>query len=250
MRETLRQDPATIFMAANLLPDPWQASILRRPTANTLFLCSRQAGKSTTAAALALRQALLEPGSLILLVSPTLRQSGELFRDKVLRLFRPLNKTFPAKRLTATELELTSGSRIISLPESEEGIRGFSNVRLLIIDEAARVEDAVYRAVRPMLATAQGKLLALSTAFGQRGWFWEAWDAAQKTPGGNWRTLQITADQCPRISPEFLAEERVELGEPWFLQEYFCLFRSGVDCVFDPEAINRAMSDDVRPLFE
>ena len=43
-----------------------------------LLLTSRQAGKSAAAAALALCEALLVPGSLVLLLSPSERQSGEL----------------------------------------------------------------------------------------------------------------------------------------------------------------------------
>jgi hypothetical protein len=44
---------------------------------------------------------------------------------------------------------------------------------LVIVDEAARVPDDLYRAVRPMLAVSQGRLIALSTPFGQRGWFYD-----------------------------------------------------------------------------
>ena len=211
--------PSTIFLKAGMTPDPWQTEQLQTVTGNTLLLCSRQAGKSTCAAALALLQAILHPGSLVLLLSPTLRQSGELFRDKLLRLYRPIKDSFPATRLTALELELSNGSRIISLPENEESIRGFSSVNLLIIDEATRVDDAVYRAVRPMLAVSKGRILALSTPFGKRGWFFEAWEK-----GAPWRKVKITADQCPRITPEFLEQEKIELGSLWFEQEYFCQF--------------------------
>jgi hypothetical protein len=63
-------------------------------------------------------------------------------------------------------LELVNGSRIVSLPENESGIRGFSGVNLLVIDEAARVDDSLYRSVRPMLAVSGGRLVALSTPFG------------------------------------------------------------------------------------
>src|SRR5438128_2279502 len=76
-------DPARLLADTGMEPDPWQAALLRSFAGRVLLLCSRQSGKSTTAAALALRTALLEPDSLVLLLSPTLRQSGELFRAKV-----------------------------------------------------------------------------------------------------------------------------------------------------------------------
>jgi hypothetical protein len=59
-------------------PDEWQSQLLRTAAEHMLLLCSRQAGKSTVAAALALRVALLEPRSPILILSPTDRQSSEV----------------------------------------------------------------------------------------------------------------------------------------------------------------------------
>lgn len=238
-------DPATMLSAAGLTPDPWQAQVLRETgTDRLLLLCSRQAGKSTTASALALRQAILKPGSLILLLSPTLRQSGELFRDKVLRLWRNMGSPRKGKNPTQLELELSNGSRIVSLPENEEGIRGFSSVAMLIIDEASRVADSLYMAVSPMLAVSKGKLVALSTPFGQRGWFFDEWGK-----GKGWERVRATAADCPRIPPAFLAQERLKMGERWFAQEYFCSFESAVDQVFSPEVIRRAVRPDIAPLW-
>ena len=115
---------------------------------------------------------------------------------------------------------------------------------LLVIDEAARVDDSLYRAVRPMLAVSRGRLIALSTPYGQRGWFYEAWESKEE-----WERVRVTADECPRITPEFLAAERREMGERWFRQEYLCSFETTQDAVFSPEDIEAAMSHDIKPLF-
>ncbi|HZZ80266.1 MAG TPA: terminase family protein [Gemmataceae bacterium] len=125
----------------------------------------------------------------------------------------------PAVGETLHHLQLANGSRILSLPGTEKTVRGYSGVALLIIDEAARVDDALYRAVRPMLAVSKGRLIALSTPFGKRGWFHDAWHSEEP-----WQRLRITADECPRISASFLAEERRALGERWYRQEYLCSF--------------------------
>ena len=106
-----------------------------------LLLSSRQSGKSTAASALALKAALLEAPALILLLSPTLRQSGELFRDKVKRLHNALGRPVAVTQESALQMELANGSRVISLPGNEGNIRGYSSARLLVIDEAARVPD-------------------------------------------------------------------------------------------------------------
>jgi hypothetical protein len=209
-----------------------------------LLLCSRQAGKSLTAAALALRSALLGPPALVLLLSPTLRQSGELYRDKVLRLFNALGRPVPVVQESALQMTLGNGSRVISLPGAEGTIRGYSGVSLLVIDEAARVPDDLYRAVRPMLATSRGQLVCLSTPFGKRGWFWEEW-----TGSNSWHRLRVTAEQCPRIPADFLAEERQALGPRWYAQEYGCSFEETVDAVFLQSDIEAAFDATSEPLF-
>jgi hypothetical protein len=238
------RDPTLLMSEAGMPPDPWQARLLRQPAAQTLLLCSRQAGKSQTAAAVALQVAMLEEDSLVLLLSPTLRQSGELFKDKLLRLYHSLKRPVPAAQETALTLTLTNGSRVISLPGNEEGIRGYSGVSLLIVDEASRVPDALYYSVRPMLAVSGGRLAAMSTPFGKRGWFYEEWEG-----GSGWKRVRVTAAQCPRISPEFLAGERKALGDRWFRQEYGCSFEDVIDAVFAEEDIQAALTHSVTPLF-
>src|SRR5262249_56534644 len=77
----LRLDPALLLDDLGLVPDPWQRGLLRSPARRLLLLTCPQAGQSTATAALALHTALFQPGALVLLVSPSLRQSGELFRN-------------------------------------------------------------------------------------------------------------------------------------------------------------------------
>lgn len=206
-----------------------------------LMLTTRQAGKSTTTAALALRTALLA-GATVLLVSPTLRQSGELFR-KVTRFYAALGRPVGSSSETATQLSLGNGGRIISLPGSESTIRGYS-AGLVIVDEASRVSDELRFALSPMLATTGGRLIALTTPFGRRGWFFEAWE---KEP--EWEKVRVTAGQCPRIAAEFLAAERKAMGPRWFAQEYECEFRDAVDAVFFADDIDAAIDPHMRPLF-
>ena len=229
---------------AGLAPDAWQHRVLSTAMAQVLLLCSRQVGKSTVAGALAIRSAILQPGALILLLSPSLRQSGELFR-KVLSYFKALGRPLKVTAESALRIEFANGSRIVSLPGDEGTIRGFSGVTLLVIDEAARVDDNLYRAVRPMLAVSRGRLVALSTPFGQRGWFFDAWQSSEE-----WERVEVTADECPRISRDFLAAERRTLGERWYRQEYLCSFEDTIDAVFSAEDIAAALSNEVKPLFQ
>jgi len=238
-----RLDPA--LWCADVLgwqPDQWQAEVLRSADPRILLCCSRQSGKTQTVAALALHEAIYNPGALILMVSPSLRQSSEAFR-RVAGFYQTICSAVPSAAESALRLELENGSRIVSLPGQEQTIRGFGGVKLLIIDEAARVEDELYLAVRPMLAVSDGRLIALSTPFGKRGWFFQAWS----NPEG-WRTWTVTADQCPRISREFLEEERRSMPKNWFEAEYYCKFTEVEDSVFGYDEVTRAISADVEPL--
>jgi hypothetical protein len=126
------------------------------------------------------------------------------------------------QRRNSEELQLTNASRVVCLPCREDTVRGYSNVSLLIIDEAARVPDDLYRAVRPMLAVSNGRLICLSTPFGKRGFFHDAW----VNGGSDWSRIEVPGERCPRISAEFLAGERRALGESIFRREYGCSFEA------------------------
>ena len=193
-------DPVRLARRAGFKPDSWQADLLRSRARQMILLCSRQAGKSTVSALLAVYEALFAAPALVLLLAPALRQSQELFR-KVRDALSALGEVVPAyDRDTALSTELANGSRIVCLPGKEQTIRGFSAVSLLVVDEAARVPDDLYMAVRPMLAVSGGRVVLLSTPFGQRGFFHHEY-----TEGGpDWHRATATAYDCPRIARQWL----------------------------------------------
>jgi hypothetical protein len=236
-------DAVTLMRQAGLEPDQWQAEVAQSQSSRILLNCCRQSGKTSLTAALALATAFREPSALVLVLSPSLRQSQESFR-KVLELYRTCAAPLPTSAASALRLELVNGSRIVSLPGTEGTVRGFSRVRLLVIDEASRVEDSLYFSVRPMLSISQGRLIALSTPFGRRGFFHKEWSA-----GEGWERVEVNAYACPRISREFLEQERRSLPALWFQSEYMCEFVDTVDQVFLYEHVHAALSSEVQPLF-
>jgi hypothetical protein len=222
----LALDPALLLRTCGLEPDPWQCDLLRCPDRQVLLNCCRQAGKSSAVAALALHTALFRPAGPVLLLSPSLRQSSELFR-KVLAGYRALGRPVRATHLTQLRLELANGARVVCLPGREDTVRSFGGVSLLVLDEAARIPDDLYRAVRPMLAVSRGRLVALSTPFGRRGWFYREWHG-----DGPWKRVRITWKECPRLDADFIAEETRALGPDWVDQEYNAMFTAREGLVY------------------
>jgi hypothetical protein len=183
---------------------------------------------------------------LVLLLSPGLRQSAELFL-KVLALYRDLGRPVPTVQARDNSLRLTlaNGSRVISLPGTEATIRGFSNAALLVIDEAARVPDDLYLAVRPMLAVSGGSLVCVSSAYAKMGFFFEEYTGGSE----RWERYKIKATECPRISARFLEEERAAMGDLFFEREYGCVFSEATDAVFRDCDLQAMMECDAEPFF-
>jgi hypothetical protein len=223
--------------------DAAQERLLARSPRRVVLNCTRQWGKSTVTAAKAVHHAYFHEGSLTLVMSPSLRQSGEFVR-KAGQFLGKLGIRRRGDGDNGTSLLLPNGSRIVGLPGNETTVRGFSKVGLLIIDEAARVADGLYQSLRPAQAVADGALWLMSTPNGKRGFFYEVWAHGSE----DWERVAVPATECPRIPQRFLDEQKATMGERWFRQEYLCAFADAEDQVFSEEAIARAVCDEVEPL--
>lgn len=238
-------DPILFARDCGIAPDPWQADLLSSCAPRALLLCSRQSGKTTTTALIALHCAVYEPGALVVVVSPSQRQSAEMLRT-IKILHRNLTGVPDLANESVLKIELANGSRILAMPGSEATVRGFAGVSIVIIDEAARVDDDLLAAVYPMLATrADGRLIALTTPAGKRGWFYEAWHNG----GVMWKRVRVAAKDCPRISQEFLDEQMKLLGPTRFSEEYELAFVDPEESAFPTTIIDRAFTTEVLPLW-
>lgn len=226
--------------------DPWQAQVLTSDSRRIILNCCRQSGKSTLASVLAISDVLREPESLVLLLSPSLRQSQELAR-KVFHAYAKLGRPVPSEAESRLVLELRNGSRVVALPGADDSsIRGFSHVSRLVLDEASRCSEALYRSCRPMISVSNGKILLLSTPYGRQGFFYETWIEQE-----GWLKIQVPASECPRLTREFLQEERQAMGQAWFSQEYLNSFEEVDDMtVFDYDLVQKALDPSIKPLIE
>ena len=217
MGDLARHASTRSSMAADcgLMPDGWQARLMRERPRRGLILASRQVGKTTTCGQIGLHTALYSSSALVLIVSPSQRQSGEIFRS-VMTFYRKLKGAPESAAELALRAEFKNGSRLIALPGNEATIRGYSGANLIILDEASRVEDELLGGITPMLATTNGSLLALTTPAGKRGWFHDQWFGAD-----DWTRVR---DQRQRVSENFkrllLGRRKAPLGPTVFSQEY------------------------------
>lgn len=242
-RREIPADRADFARLLGIDPDPWQEDLLRSEAPRVLVNCCRQSGKSTTAGLLSLHRALTVPGSLVLVLAPSERQAKETF-GKAAGFYQDLGESIAPDSYRKLGMELRNRSRIEALPGTEKTVRGFSGVDLLILDEAARVEDPLYTATLPMLAVSGGRLVMMSTPFGKRGVFFRMWEE-----GRSWERYEVPATECPRIGPEALEEARATMSAWEFEQEYMCRFADSEASVFAHEDIERAVTDDFAPLF-
>lgn len=217
-------------------PDPRQAEFLDLDDPRIVYLTSRQSGKTQTAGAKAVHLAFAFPGSEFLLFGAVSRQSSNLL-GRIRGFLQHLGVPFRRHPDHPHSILLPNGSSFIALPGIPKNIRSFAAVRAILVDEAAFVEDDLYPAVTPMVAISKGSIWVLSTPWGQNNVFYKLCN----TPDNGWTVVRSPAVECPRISPEFLAAERLLHGEKLYAQEYECAFVSAATQFLDRAVIAQAL---------
>lgn len=199
--------------------DPWQREALTTSVHDLLLLVTRQGGKGEVATFLALDRLVNAPGSTIVVVSRAERQAKRLLR-RIKRRYRQLAGVPLPLTDNQYEFGLRNGSEVLALPGSEETVRGIEAVDLLIVDEAALVAEELFNAVYPMLASTNGRCVAMTSARGARGWFWREFVGSDP----DWHRTKITWRDIPRFTPAFIDRVRRRFGEVMFRQEFECEF--------------------------
>ena len=216
--------------------DPWQVRMVDAPAASRVIaLTFRQAGK-TSAAAVSVAHTMLWrlPGSTSLVLAPTQRQSSELVRNLRAKLISAGEKLSVDNTFS---LELVNGSRVLAMPGNDDAsIRGLSIDGDCVVDEAARVPDALYEAARPMLIrhVRTARLILLSTAWSRDGFFFKIWSEGSPR---DWLKIEAKVDESTHISKADLDMERRAMPASAFSREYENEFGSEDNRFFSPEAL-------------
>jgi hypothetical protein len=220
-------------------PDPWQCDLMRS-TSDLVALCGRRTGKSQAAGWVGAHHVVEGDGRTALCISPTQRQSSELFRFAKAAIVKALpDVTFPTDNRLS--IELPNGSRLLSLPG--DNVRSFT-ASMVTIDEAQSLPDGgneLFAAVRPMLATTGGRMMVLGTPLDRSGLLFDLWEGDIAL---DWEKLRVSSEDCPRIPKEFLERERLLLGEAIYRREYLAEFSVSATGMFDPELLEAALLPD------
>lgn len=240
-------DPVADAEAAGFTAEDWQARLLRSRARRIAVVCGRQVGKTTTTAHKALHVARHTPERDVLIVSPSQRQSTEML-VRIKAIYRTQAGAGRLKRDNDSEITLANGSPVVSLPGNEGTIRGFANIRLLVVDEAARVDDDVFASAVPMVGSSDGQLIALSTPWGQRGWFYEV---AEHDETNAWEHYRVSVHESAQWSAERIAATRQTVSRFAWTSDYEAVFGDAEGQLFAQSDIERAfaLGAGIPPLF-
>ena len=255
-------------------PFPWQKAVLTSRHKRKHINGSRQSGKSTIVSSVPCHSAKFYPKSLSIILAPTEKQATE----DILKVkeFIASDPYYPEiKRDSQDEIALANKSRILVIPATERSARGYSKPRVIVLDEASRIPDEVYKSgVRPMLTdNSECELFAISTPNGKQGFFYESSNSErferyeirspwQVDPRDNWNLVQymeelvyqkMMADRGIQswFSPRhFNLNEQLEnleaMGTQQYMQEYCCEFVEQEDMVFSYEDLDNMFGHENR----
>ncbi|MFN8520519.1 MAG: terminase family protein [Chloroflexota bacterium] len=238
-------DPADTFRSA-FKEEPMAHQVaLMREERDTLVLKGRQIGMTTAAAALALHTALSAPAIDAVIVSPTMKQSTEVTGRARLGAW-----SLGVKLLqdSTSILRFENGSRVVSLPGKARSVRGYS-AALLVIDEAAFVDDETWEAARPLTLATRGRTIVQSTGGWPVGWFYELFSGDDDS----WARMRVRSDEAPNVDPAFLERERrAKADKPSvYAMEYEACFgdrAAGMARWFPAEEFDKRVDDRFQPI--
>ena len=285
-RPPVVSDPAEVLQVLGLTPDDWQTEYLASDADVRMLFSTRQAGKTEISAVCAVLACATTPELYAPIVASRLDQAAILARraHRIIRKLQDAGVTLPSMpvpqaRYSPLQVPFDNGSRLHALPASECAVRGETATGPITVDEAARVPDEVWTGLLPQRAMTNSQLNLLTTPWYQSGRFFELWTARDQE-GVNRRRWRVIAppdyaarigldldglDTCgldPSQAPDVPVQVLSRMTWEGFLsaiegmtqeeirREMFGIFSNNAGhSLFGVDAIRRALSDDVSPLW-
>jgi Terminase large subunit, T4likevirus-type, N-terminal len=183
------------------------------------IVASRQIGKTETLVKLVSSYALLIPGQLILVVSGGARQAKE-FLKRVKRGIKYSPYKIPLLTENATEIEFWNGSRIISLPNNPDTVRGYP-ANLLVIDETDSIWNWIEfkAALFPSVSRVKGKIVCSGTFKGKIQ-LYDLFAGENGKPETKWPSVVFP---CWVNPSDDIEQQEHDLPPSVFAQEFECV---------------------------
>lgn len=210
--------------------DLWNA-IEEQHYRKVIAILPRRAGKDITCWNLAIRQCIRKI-CLVYYALPTYGQARKTVFDAItiegLRFLDYIPKQLvESVNVSEMKIRFTNGSilQCIGADSYETSLVG-TNPYAIIFSEYARCHPKAYEFARPILAANGGWVIMLTTPFGKNH-AWQLFKLAQELK--DWKVIYKKTSEIQHIPPDVLAQERAQMSEELYMQEYECSFERGVE---------------------
>lgn len=225
-----------VFIGGKLYP--WQKAVtdaICNKIGSDLTVCvsaHRQAGKSFTCEQVLLHYALNYANTENAMVSPTLNQSRNIFREIVNATYE--SRVIRKKNETLLEIEFINGSRIFfRSAEMGDALRGYHVNGILIIDEFAYMQESIAQLVLPWRQVAKAPMLCVSTPRLKTGLFFTYYTLGKEKGEEKFVTIDWNDfDTSALLTPEQIETYRKILPNNQFRSEILGLFLDQDGMVF------------------
>ena len=221
---------------------PYQKEFITNKSKRKIWISSRQIGKSWTIAFILVRKALEKKNGLTLCISVNSRSASEIIKkcSQFAEAVKTLSKGAITYQSAFDHITFSNGSRILSLPSTSDGLRGWT-ASCVCVDEAAFVYklDEIMQGISPTLTRdPNAELILTTTPAGMNGPFYEMYSRALEDERWYVQTttihdaiqngLDVDLDSLHSLCPD----------KDIFAQEYECKFMSSYGSLIDLDIID------------
>jgi len=218
-----------------------QDEVLKSKARFRVLACGRRWGKTEVASYMAIKK-LLIPNSIVWVVAPSYELTKRVY-DRVVtflaEIFPPSEGEFAARIRPTPNIGTNWGSKLeCKSADNPVSLLG-GEVDLIIIDEAAIVDNNIYyQYIRPVTHDRDADIFLISTPRG-KNWFFDEWIKAKDAGGAftfkSWDRPTFSQEEMKRIKEEF---------PPQIIkQEYEAQFTDAASSVFSIGHITNCMVD-------
>ncbi len=221
---------------------PHQVEVVRSSSRTRVLCWGRRAGKTAVFGTLALHRMFARPGTRVMMVSAG-RTSVVRSHREIAGMARASLGGSSIEDDQVMTLTLSNGSILESVTQSVTAVRS-ADVDLLIVDEAAFVDEAVWDAAEPTIIARPGsQVLMASTPWrGPGHFFHDTWRAGMNGQAGV-ESWHLPSTASPLVDVAELALIRDRRAPDVFAREYEAEWTAASGSFFDAREIDGAVVD-------